>query len=420
MVLWSLAVAAATIALGWVALAARSVRYASQTCFLDPDDGDTPADVPIIDAVIPAHNEQAHIRETLSRLEAIENCRLRITVVNDQSTDRTGSLLAELAREPGLAGRLRVLEGLPRPEGWVGKTWAVAQGVRLAGSDWLLFVDADMGLHPQAVRLAYREATRVEADLVSLAPRIDCGSFWQAVMALHLIHMLSHLYPAPRVNDPADPVAMAVGGFILVRREAYERAGGHEAVRSEIVDDIRLARRIQQSGGRLRLCPAPALAWTHMYGTFAQVWRGLRKNAYAGMGYKPHRLAVGAIGALLMAWGPIAALVAGLVGHFTSQAPFASCLVLILSGIVGLLTQALSAAPAGVFLGLPVEYLATVPLGITVYVAIALASAWHYHRGWVLWKDRRFDAPRPRTADPRVQAGLAANGGPPDDRAPNA
>jgi hypothetical protein len=121
------------------------------------------------------------------------------------------------------------------------------------------------------------------ADFVLLLPGVRCRTFWQGAIASSFLQLLSQLYRLDRVNDPTRPEVIAAGGFILVRRSTYERAGGHEAVRSAVIEDIHLARRVKETGGKILVRLAPALAWTHMYGKFSEIWRGLRKKAYAGM-----------------------------------------------------------------------------------------------------------------------------------------
>ncbi len=169
-----------------------------------------------------------------------------------------------------------------------------------------------MGLHPRALATAIAEAEAAGADLVSLLPGVRCQTFWQGAIASSFLQLLAQLYPLDRVNDPTRPEAIAAGGFILVRRSTYERAGGHEAVRRAIIEDIQLAQAVKATGGRLLVRLAPSLAWTHMYGSFGEIWRGLRKNAYAGMDYMPHKYVTGAIVALLLAWAPWVALGTGL------------------------------------------------------------------------------------------------------------
>ena len=380
-------VAGAAVALAWSLLAIRLIRLARGPWFrfLPPADlGATPSSSPTVAAIVPARNEEAHVAATVEALRRQDYSGLTITVVDDESTDATLPLLHRLADQPteGLAP-LTVVAGTPRPDRWVGKTWAVHQGADAATAEWLWFVDADMGLHPRALTSALLEAERAGADFVSLLPGVRCTTFWQRTVIASFLHILAHLYPLDRVNDPGRHTAFAAGGFVLVRRGTYERAGGHRAVRHAIVDDIELARLVKRSGGRLVVRLAPGLAWTHMYGSFGAIWVGLRKNAYAGMDYMPHKYAVGAMVALALGWMPWLTLGFGLARR--QAGPVAV-------GASGILAQVAATLPNLVFLGAAPAYALALPLGITAYVAIATASAWHYHRGRVVWKGRAIPA----------------------------
>ena len=380
----ALSIVAGLVALGWTSLAIRLIVLSRGEWFrfLRPVDGPI-ADAPTVDAIVPARNEEENVGATVEALRAQEYPHLRITVVDDQSTDSTAEVLDRLSRSAGPGAPLRFIRGVERPGGWVGKTWAVHQGVAESTSDWLWFVDADMGLHPKALASAIEGANTSGADFVSLLPGVRCRTFWQGTIASSFLQLLGQLYPLDRVNDPSRPEAIAAGGFILVRRSSYDRAGGHEGVRRAIIEDIQLARRVKATGGRLLVRLAPSLAWTHMYGGFADIWRGLRKNAYAGMDYMPHKYVTGALVALLLAWAPWIALAAGLAGADRAN---------VAVGTWGILAQALATSPILVFLGLPAPFAFTLPAGITAYVAIASSSVWNHHRGRILWKDRSISA----------------------------
>jgi hopene-associated glycosyltransferase HpnB len=371
---------AGLVALAWSLLAIRLIRQSrgEWSRFLRPVEGPIVGG-PEVAAIVPARNEQAHVAATVEALRGQEYPSLSITIVDDQSTDQTGAILERLAGEADGRAPMRVVRGVERPEGWVGKTWAVHQGVAEARTGWLWFVDADMGLHPRALASAIHEAGRTGADLVSLLPGVRCETFWQGTIAAALLQLLAQLYPIDRVNDPSRPDALAAGGFLLVRRSAYERAGGHEACRGEIIEDMKLAHRVKAVGGKLAVRLAPGLAWTHMYGRFGDIWRGLRKNAYAGMDYRPHKYVTGAIVALMLAWAPGASLLGGLASGSVPA---------IVIGLWGIAAQAIASAPVLVFLGLPLIFAFGLPAGITAYVAIASASVWHHHLGRILWKDR--------------------------------
>ena len=375
------------VALAWTALAVRLIVLARGPWFrlLGPDaPRPTGDDWPTVAAIVPARNEEDHIAGTVAALGRQDYPNLVITLVDDESTDGTLAIMRRIEAEP-VPGcpAIAVVAGTTRPPGWVGKTWAVHQAARSATAEWLWFVDADMGLDPGALALAMAEAQRCRADLVSFLPGVHCETFWQRTIAASLLHILAHLFPLNRVNDPLRPEALAAGGFLLVRRSVYEAAGGHEAVRHAIVEDIELARSVKRAGGRLAVRLAPQLAWTHMYGSFGAIWQGLRKNAYAGMDYQPHKFVVGAMVALGLAWTPLVLLGAGAWRGSTG---------FLAVGLWGLLAQVVATIPNLVFVGAGVPYALALPLGITAYVAIATASAWHYHRGHVVWKGRSIDA----------------------------
>lgn len=364
------------VAILWTLMALNLLLRLRAYRFLKPVDGPVPEGLPEVDVIVPARNEEAVVEPSLASILDQEYPSLRVVAVDDESTDATPAILRRMAARDG---RICVVEGQPRPPGWVGKTWAVHQGYQQSDADWLAFIDADMDLHPRALLTAVVAARRESVDLVSLMPGVDCRTFWQGTIAASFLQVLVQLYPLDRVNDPKSPLAIAAGGFILIRRAAYERAGGHEAGRHDIVEDIKLARRVKDSGGRLHVRLAPDLGRTHMYGSFREIWRGLRKNAYAGMDYKLHKFAFGMLGALLLAWGPHLTMTRGLL----DGSPWR-----VAAGVWGIAAQVAASLPLAVFLRISPFYTLAVPLGITAYTAIAASSVWNHHRGRILWKDR--------------------------------
>ncbi len=374
-----LMIVAAMVALAWTAIAAKIISSARAIRFLPPFEGEISADLPAVDAIVPAHNEEKDIEATVRGIVAQEYPNLRATVVDDRSSDGTLAILGRLAEELPI----RVISGVERPSGWVGKTWAIDQGLASVSADWILFVDADMGLHPRALVSAMKQAEASGADLVSIVARPEIKTFWQAAIAMAVGEVLFALYPLHKVNNPAYPQALAAGGFILVRRSVYETAGGHRAVRAEIAEDLLLAKTIKLAGGKLSVHLAPDMVTTHMYGTFGDLWRGLRKNAYAGMEYRFHKFVVGAIMAVTLSWVPIAATILGAATHSWALA---------IAGALGWLAQIASVAPSVVFMRITPLAVFCFPFGATAYTAIACSSVWNHHRGRILWKDVTFVA----------------------------
>ena len=375
----ALALFAGLLALGWSAVACKVVASARAISFLVPLERNSSLNEPSVDVIVPAHNEERDIEATVRCIAAQEYPSFRITIVDDHSIDRTAAILERLAQTLPI----EILASDPRPDGWVGKTWAVDQAAQKAQADWLLFVDGDMGLHPRALATAMYQAGRAEADLVSIIARPTIRSFWQGAVALAVGEVLFTLYPLDKVNSPERKEALAAGGFVLVRRATYEAVGGHRAVKSEIVEDIQLARTIKSQGGRLSVHLAPDLVWTHMYGSFGEIWRGLRKNAYAGMEYYFHKFVVGGIVTLVMIWVPILTTLYGL----WKRSPWLTSV-----GAWGWLAETASVAPAILFLRINPLFLVAFPMGVTAYVAITCSSVWHHYQGRIVWKDVTFAA----------------------------
>lgn len=392
---WAVLLAGSGAAFAWAALAARFLLRLRASWPIEATADPLAVCGPRIDAIVAARNEAQRIAETINCLCKQTYRRLTVTVVDDQSTDGTPDIVQRLIGERGHAFDLRLVRGADRPEGWAGKTWAAHQGVNGSNAEWLLFVDADMQLDERAVATAWRHAERTGADLVSLLPRPRCTTFWQGAAALTIVQLLAHRFPLWRVNDPTKSDAMASGGFILVRRTAYDRAGGHVRLRRAIMDDIELAQRVKSAGGRLAVAPAPTLAHTHMYGSFADIWRGLRKNAYAMMRFRFYKYAIGALLGLSLVWAPLLALALGLASLTTTWGA-ALCGV----GLIGLVSQAAASYPFLRFLRLSPLMLFSSAAGLTLYVAIATSSVWHHLRGRVIWKDRAFEAKLTHTRVP--------------------
>ncbi len=225
-----------------------------------------PPQFPRVSILLPARNEEAVIGECVRSLLAPDYPDFEVLVLDDGSTDGTGTGLAGLAREDGWLG---VLSGRPLPEGWIGKHWACQQLADAATGELLLFTDADTVHHPQALRLGVSALLAERADLMSgfLRQRLLTGGerltvptiFWCFFSFLPLA--LAHRVRAPGLS-------LTNGQWMLFRRSAYEAVGGHAAVRESPVDDIALGRRVKAKGLRWRVVDAGEYVSCRMYPGF--------------------------------------------------------------------------------------------------------------------------------------------------------
>ncbi len=237
-----------------------------------------------VSVLVPARNEARNIRRCLESLLAQDYPLLEILVLDDNSTDETAEIVAEIARRDP---RVRLLHGQPLPQGWMGKNFACHQLAQHARGEWLLFTDADTEHHPQSVAWALTAAKQNRADLVTLIPRAVTHTFGEALLLPIIPFGVMGCFPlalGTRLRIPF--LTMAIGTFMLFRRETYERIGGHEAVRGEIAEDVVLARRVRKYGGQVLLLDGSEHLDVHFYRGFWETWHGLAKSAFAALEYR--------------------------------------------------------------------------------------------------------------------------------------
>lgn len=253
-------------------------------------------DAPLVSVIVPARNEERSIEGCVASLLAQAYPRFEVIVVDDRSEDATASIVTRLA---GRDGRLRLVRGEPLPDGWIGKCWAAYQGARAARGEWLLFTDADTRHDLAMLASAVRYALERKADLLTLGPRQELGTFWERALLPAIFSIIITAAGTPaEVNDPRHPAAKASGQFLLFRAEVYWALGGHESVRDELVEDFALARRVKGTGHRLVLADGRQLVTTRMYRSLGEIWEGFTKNAY----FEARRHRAGVLAGLVLPW----------------------------------------------------------------------------------------------------------------------
>ena len=334
---------------------------------------------PAVSVLIPARNEEASIEAAVRSALNDPHPDLEVIVMDDQSTDRTASIVRALADHDQ---RVRLEQSPPLPDGWCGKQHACAALAAAARHPTLLFMDADVRLEPGGLARMLHFLETSGAGLVSGIPRQITGS-WMERLVIPVIHfvLLGYL-PVPGMRRSGNAsFAAGCGQLMLARKQAYTDAGGHGAIRGSRHDGVTLPRAFRNAGQHTDLFDATDVARCRMYRNASEVWNGFAKNATEGMA------------------GPVSIWVWTMllfVGHVLPWLILAGALALG-HGPTGHLAWIAGAAVLGIVtrLALALRFRQSIvgallhPVGVAIVLAIQWYAWWLERRGRsVLWKGR--------------------------------
>jgi len=360
---------------------------------------------PLVSVLIPARNEQYRVlADCIRSILAQDYGRFEVIAVNDRSTDGTGAILDTLAKSDD---RLLVIEGEEPPVGWLGKPYAMQQAFNHARGEWILATDADMIFDKVALRTAMDNALQGKGDAMTLIPHFEASSFWERVMIPTWAWVLLMFTVFYRISNPKTQGAVGIGGFFLMRRAVLERVGGYEALKDEVMEDVRLAEMIKRSGARLVTGYAPNLLSTRMYRNFGEMWECSTKNWFSGMKFSLPFALAGVFSMYLMSVVPPIIALASAIGIAAGVS--ADLWLLFIPAALSWLLQVLVLAMVSMRSEVSPVYALTAPLGLSLLYAMLFDSSIRITTGkGVTWKGRRIyesggvRPPRFRTATPHV------------------
>jgi len=281
------ALALATLGV-WLGAARAARRSGRSLSWLDDARKAGDDECPALSVIVPACNEAAVIEPAMRSLLAIDYPHLEIIAVNDRSTDDTGIILERLANDhTSPVTALNVCTVKTLPPGWLGKNHALATGAAASRGEFLLFTDADVVFRPDALRRAAAAALDRKADHLVVAPGVILTGFWERLLVCYFAVMFSLRCRTWEIDDPDKPDSyIGIGAFNMVRRSAYDAIGGHERLRLEVADDLKLGKLLKQAGFRQLyvLGGDPVkVRWVEGLSGFVN---GLTKNFFAGLEYE--------------------------------------------------------------------------------------------------------------------------------------
>lgn len=349
-------------------------------------------DAPPVAVVIPARDEAETIGTALGSLLAQDySGRLDLIVVDDQSSDGTAAIVDALIPDASPRRTLARITSTDRPSGWSGKLWAIKAGLdhldRCAGAPAiLLLTDADIAHDPANLSALLKKMVNERRDLVSVMVRLRNQSFWERLLIPPFVFFFQMLYPFAAVNRADLPTAAAAGGCMLLRRDALRDAGGIEAIKGALIDDVALGRLIKTrpSGrGRIWLGHAERTVSLRVYAGLPSIWQMVVRTADIQLDHSLFNLAgtVAGMGVIYLA-APLAVL----------AWPFHQENVLGFLGVLGWLMMSAAFQPTLKLYQTSVLWAATFPLAALLYTAMTIDSARRFRQGkGGIWKGRDFD-----------------------------
>lgn len=341
---------------------------------------ESPGDpLPSLTVVIPARDEETALGRAVGAHCAQDYPGLQVVVVDDGSTDRTPEILRDLQ---GRYPNLTVVPGTPPQEGWLGKPNAQRAGLAAATGEYVLFVDADVVYAPGVHRRAMGEMMRRGLDMLLLLSTLE--GRWSERLVLSFLDTFS-FYASPTFlsNVPSLKwAAFGAGSGNLVRRGAFEAAGGIGAIRSEVVDDVAMGRMMKAHRGRFRVVFAYGDVRVRMYEGFCAAVEGFTKNLYAAFGFRPLFASLSMGLYMILHVLPPAALVASVLIPGARPLLLPAALACGAEAVLNLWACAWSGQ--GWWIGL------MAPVRAAIWAHIMARSMARYYRRGVVWRGRTY------------------------------
>ena len=226
-----------------------------------------------VSIIIPARNEEKLIKKCLSSLVNQTHSNYEIIVIDDDSTDKTIEKIQSLTNDD----KIRIIKAGKKPKGWVGKNWPCYIGYKYSKGNYLLFTDADTIHSPNSVLDSLYTLLEEQLDVLTVVPNLIYPTFIvKMVLPILSIFMFSKYSPM-RVNDPKIKLGYLFGSFFIMSKTMYEKIGTHESVKSEIVEDGALGKKIKECGFQLKMFRGEDIISAYWARDFHTLWNSLKR-----------------------------------------------------------------------------------------------------------------------------------------------
>jgi cellulose synthase/poly-beta-1,6-N-acetylglucosamine synthase-like glycosyltransferase/peptidoglycan/xylan/chitin deacetylase (PgdA/CDA1 family)/spore germination protein YaaH len=215
---------------------------------------------PSVTVLIPAHNEEGVIVQTVTSVLASDAKDLHIVVVNDGSTDDTGALLdAHFSQKP----RVRIIHQVNR-----GKAAALRLAMGEARTEIVVTIDADTEIEPNAICKLIRHFS--DPGIAAVAGNVKVGNRRGWLTRWQALEYITSQNMEKRAFDLLNCITVVPGALGAWRKSAIEAVGGITA--DTVAEDADLTIAIRRLGWRI-CYDEEAIAWTEAPETPGQLIR---------------------------------------------------------------------------------------------------------------------------------------------------
>ncbi len=339
---------------------------------------------PFVSILVPARNEEANIERCLDSLKNQDYPAYEILVLDDNSLDKTAEIVSRIQKDNPA---IKLLHGKPLPEGWAGKPFACYQLAQQAEGSWILFVDADTVHAPYMLRSVMKVAVDQKVSLLSGLPRQLTSGLPQMIVMPFMYFLVLSWFPIWFLNHTTKRwPTLAIGQFMLFPRDQYWKVGGHQAVKTRIIEDVWFGVEIKKAGGRFMSVDLSQVMFTNMYKSMGPMVEGWAKWFYSIIALSPLVLFGLFAIAYLVFLAPFFWLVNGLM---LDKQPV-DWIIIVLAQVLTIIVMRCVVDYR--FRG-PLFSFLLHPLGIIFLICVALYSTARHAMGvGIAWKDRLYES----------------------------
>lgn len=339
---------------------------------------------PRVSILVPARNEQGNIEDCVLSLLGQEYQNKEIYVLNDHSSDKTMEILRKIKKNHP---ELNIIDGKPLPTGWLGKHWACQQLFEQSNGEYILFTDADTRHQAQMLEQAVACMLTGQADMLTAMVTLEIKAWGEGLLVPFMYWSVMSFFPLKLAELlRIQKLSVSVGQFMLFKRAAYQKIGGHAAIKDNIIDDFQLGRNILQHHLKWQFADATDLVDCHMYSGIKNAVNGFAKNFYPVFNYNTPFFVFVFLYLLVVYFEPLLIMIAKLTTGGLDAIPYTP---LIASILIAILQQGFVYRR----IRIPVLYAFFYPLTSLVVTYTACQSLVSYLTRSATWKERQVSRP---------------------------